>query len=105
MKTTDYLYGINPNELEDKLYFDALRYKYHACTRLYRQLYLTPNKTEEQLVQLFHVGKAQAYTKKLLDERLPQSKPQPYYKLLRIFKTKYLLLKSKWVYMLTTLTR
>ena len=69
MKTTEYLYGIQPEELKDMLYFDALKYKYDACTRLFRKLYLTDRKTDEQNLQLWHVTKAQEHTEKLLLEK------------------------------------
>ena len=68
MKTTEYLYGIQPKELKDMLYFDALQYKYDACTRLFRKLYLTDRKTDEQNLQLWHVTKAQEHTKSLIEE-------------------------------------
>jgi len=69
VKTTEYLYGIQPKELKDMLYFDALKYKYDACTRLFRKLYLTDRKTDEQKLQLWHVTKAQEHTEKLLLEK------------------------------------
>ena len=72
MKSTQYLYGIRPVELENKMYFEALQYKYDACTALYRTLYLKHNKTEEEDVQMFHVERAQKFTKRLLDERVPK---------------------------------
>lgn len=69
MHSTQYLYGIDPEELTGMLYFDALQYKYDAGTRLYRKLWLIPKKTEEEQDRMFYVEKAQRHTKALLDER------------------------------------
>ncbi len=69
MKTTKYLYDIEPDELKDMLYFDALQYKYDACTKVYRSLVFKENKTEEETIRLHCVLKAQEHTKALLNER------------------------------------
>tara|TARA_R110000772_G_scaffold29667_1_gene73976 strand:- start:34 stop:243 length:210 start_codon:yes stop_codon:yes gene_type:complete len=69
MKTTKYLYGIEPWDLEDKLYFAALKYKKEKGTRLYRSLFLNHERTEEEEKQMFYVAKALRHTQKLLDER------------------------------------
>jgi len=73
MKSTQYLYGIDPSELENKMYFEAMQYKYDACTRLYRTLWLKEKRTEEDNIRLFHVQKAQEFTKELLDERVSEA--------------------------------
>ena len=69
MKQTNYLYGIEPSELDNKMYFEALSYKYDEGTKLFRKLYLNSERTEEEDVQMFYVAEAQKFTKKLLDER------------------------------------
>jgi len=70
MKKTIYLYGIFPSELEDKGYFEALEYKKTAATKLYRSLFLKPDKTKKDNDRMFYVNKAIQHTQKLLDERI-----------------------------------
>jgi len=69
MHTTEYLYGIKPIELEGLDYYSALQYKYNQGVKLYQELYLKENKTEDDNIRLFHVEKAVRHTKKLIDER------------------------------------
>lgn len=70
MHNTSYLYGLQPNELEDMFYFDALKHKKHMGTRLYRKLFLKHDKTTEDETQMFWVAKALKHTEKLLEERI-----------------------------------
>ena len=69
MKKTNYLYGIEPIELDGKDYWKALQFKYDESTKLYRRLFLKHDRTDEESHRLFYVGKAQGFTKRLLDER------------------------------------
>jgi len=66
---TEYLYGIQPSELENKFYYEALAYKKEAGQRLLKALYLKDDRTEEEGVRLFFVQKAINHTQSLLDER------------------------------------
>ena len=68
MKTTQYIYGIDPDELENKYYFEALQYKKEEGIKLYRKLFLKHNKTEDDTTQMFWVAKGLDHTEKLLDE-------------------------------------
>ena len=65
MKTSEYLYGINPEELDDITYWNALRYKIEKGTELFRELYTSNNDNH----RLFYVNKAMLHTRKLLEER------------------------------------
>jgi len=69
MKKTIYLYGIFPSELEDKEYFEALKFKEISGIKLYRTLFLKHDKTKEENDRMFYVNKAVQHTQKLLDER------------------------------------
>jgi len=69
MKKTEYLYGIQPKELDNKGYFKALEYKKTAGMKLYRSLFLKHDKTKEDSDRMFYVNKAIEHTRKLLDER------------------------------------
>ena len=68
MKTTEYLYGIQPTELDNKFYYEALEYKLDKGSQLYRELY--PNsKDKETNDRIFFVLKALDHTRELLEER------------------------------------
>jgi len=69
MKKTEYLYGIQPKELDNKGYFKALEYKKIAGINLYRSLFLKHDKTKEDNDRMIYVNKAIEHTRKLLDER------------------------------------
>ncbi len=69
MRTTQYLYGINPSELENKMYFEALQYKHEAGKKLFKDLYYTKNRDEKQEIRYHYVIKAINHTKDLLEER------------------------------------
>ena len=69
MRTTQYLYGINPSELENKMYFEALQYKHEAGKKLFKDLYYTKNRSDKQEIRYHHVTKAINHTKDLLEER------------------------------------
>jgi len=69
MKSTNYLYGILPEELENKMYFEGLVYKREAGVKLCRELFLKHNKTEEDYDRMFFVNKSVEHTEKLLEER------------------------------------
>jgi len=68
-KTTQYLYGINPSELENKFYKEALQYKLESGRHLHMKLY---NETkaygDETHRRLFYVQKAIQHTSMLLEE-------------------------------------
>ena len=68
MKSTKYLFDIDAEDLEDKLYFDALNYKLIAGRRLYRELYLIKNPTKEEEDRMFYVSKALRHIEGLLEE-------------------------------------
>jgi hypothetical protein len=67
--STEYLYGIKPAELENKLYFEALQYKKEEGRKLYLKLYDNKDRVWEEDVQFHYVNKAQVHTQSLLDER------------------------------------
>jgi len=69
LHSTNYLYGIEPKELDNKMYWEALQYKLEAGTRLYRKLFLIPKRNKEEEDRMFYVDKAYNHTKKLLEER------------------------------------
>ncbi len=69
MKTTQFLYGINPSELENKMYFEALIYKLEAGKKLFRKLYYTKNRSDKQNIRYHYVTKAINHTRELLEER------------------------------------
>jgi len=69
MKETEYLYGIQPKELDNKGYFKALEYKKIAGMKLYRSLFLKHDKTKEDSDRMFYVERAIKHTGKLLKER------------------------------------
>jgi len=69
MKTTNYLYNIDACDLEDKLYYDALKYKLEAGRKLYRELFLKHDRIKEEDDRMFYVAKAQRHTERLLEER------------------------------------
>lgn len=66
--STFYLYGITPQDLIGKEYFEALEFKKEQGTNLYRRLYHTRRDNAED-VQMHYVLKALKHTQKLLDER------------------------------------
>jgi len=68
MHSTQFLYGIEPNELIGMKYINALAYKRDKGIELYRKLFLIPNRTEEEDERLFYVGKAVHHTEKLIEE-------------------------------------
>ncbi len=64
MKKTVYLYGIEPEELDGKEYWEALRFKTQEGERLYKYLKEHGPKDRE-----FYCFRALEYTHKLLDEQ------------------------------------
>ena len=66
---TQYLYGINPEELDPMLYYEALTFKHINARQLYEKLYIMKNKTWFNNVRLFFVEKAMKHTWKLIQER------------------------------------
>ena len=64
MKSTEYLYGIQPDELKGMEYFDALKFKLEKAKDLYFELW-KDNKNEERA---FWVWNAKMHTEKLLKE-------------------------------------
>jgi len=65
MKTTEYLYGIKPEELGDKMYWDALEHRITNGMKLFKELY-TSGRDQERC---FWVNKAIEHTRELLRER------------------------------------
>ena len=69
MKTTQYLYGIEPVELENKFYLEALKYKLESGMKLHKEIYLSNSSYgSEEHNRLFYVQKAIAHTRKLINE-------------------------------------
>jgi len=71
MKTTEYLYELNINNLEKMKYFDALQYKANCAKRLWNKLE-QESKTNDSFnlhERKFYVWKAWRHTLKLLEER------------------------------------
>ena len=72
MRSTKYLYGIDPHELKGMEYEEALRYKYDSGTKLYGKLFKTHGRTKHENQvrhdRMVHVAKANEFTKKLLEE-------------------------------------
>ena len=66
---TQYLFGINPSELENKFYFEALQYKIDAAKKLHRCLYELRNPTPCELDRKFYVIKALRHTERLMEDR------------------------------------
>jgi len=69
MKKTLHIYGIEPKELEGMEYFAALLFKKEAGVKLYRQLFLKPDKTKEDSDRMFYVERAVRHTERLILER------------------------------------
>ena len=69
MLNTQYLFGIEPEELEDKLYYDALRFKLAKVESLHSELYNKPNQSYEDRVRLHNVQKALRHTVDLIAEK------------------------------------
>jgi len=68
--TTQYLYGIQPNELENKFYYEALQYKLDAAKKLHVELYNLPHSYGDEVhIRLFYVQKAINHTQNLLNEK------------------------------------
>ncbi len=65
MRTTEYLYGIKPSELDSHTYWSGLNFKIKEGTNLFRELY----KSKEDNERLFWVNKAIEHTRKLINER------------------------------------
>lgn len=66
--STFYLYGITPQDLENKEYFEALEFKREKGKELYRKLYNMDRDNAED-VQLHYVLKALRHTEELINER------------------------------------
>ncbi len=69
MMSTQYLFGIDAEDLENKFYFDALDYKLIAGRRLFRELYMIKKPTKEEEDRMFYVDKAMKHTERLLWDR------------------------------------
>ena len=69
MKTTQYLYGIEPEELDNKYYFEALKYKLESGSKLYKSLYEIKEQTKKESDRTFWVLDAIDHTRKLIQER------------------------------------
>jgi len=64
------LYGITPEELENKMYYEALAYKVDAGTELQKELIKkNPPYESDDSRRLFYVEKAIQYTKALINEK------------------------------------
>lgn len=68
MKSTLYLYGVEPNTFKDMPYKKALEFKLLKVTQLFRQLYVMDSYEEDHRIRLHHVDKALNYTRNLLKE-------------------------------------
>ena len=68
MHSTQYLYGIDPEELYGMYYYDALEYKYEKGKELYFRLY-NEDRDEDADIRMFYVNKAVEHTAGLIDER------------------------------------
>ncbi len=66
--STEYLYGIPPLHLEDKLYYEALEFKKQQGQKLYKSLY-NMRRNDREDVRMHYVSKALKHTQLLLDER------------------------------------
>ena len=64
MKKTEYLFGIQPEELDGKEYWEALQYKLDNALILFKGLYVSKEDTDRE----FWVSKAMRHTQKLLNE-------------------------------------
>jgi len=69
MHKTEFLYGLIPSDLDNKEYFTALHFKKEAGVKLYRQLFLKPDKTKEDSDRMFYVERAVRHTERLILER------------------------------------
>jgi len=69
MNTTNYLYGIEVEELDNKFYFEALQYKLEKGKLLYKELYLSNDNTREVQDRMFYVYQALEHTEKLIQEK------------------------------------
>lgn len=69
MKTTEYLFGINPEELDNKFYYEALDYKLQKAKELYNKLYDSGKKDHKTRDRMFYVLEAVDHTRKLIEER------------------------------------
>jgi len=70
VKKTEYLYGITTEELEEKMYFEALKFKVEAGMKLYKELLSKPcDYGSKEAVRIFYVEKALSHTRKLLEEK------------------------------------
>lgn len=65
MRTTKYLFGIEPSELDDLKYWEALDYKLAKGWELFIELYTNQHDPE----RLFYVNKAVEFTRQLKKER------------------------------------
>lgn len=65
MKSTKYLFNIEPEELDDLNYWEALDYKLKHALELFGDLYTS----KRDDVRLFHVNKAIEKTRELKEER------------------------------------
>lgn len=65
MKSTKYLFNIEPEELDDLTYWDALDYKLAKGWDLFIDLYNNKHDPE----RLFYVNKAVEHTRELKEER------------------------------------
>ena len=68
MHSTSYLYGITPQDLIGKEYFEALEFKREAGKSLYAYLYDKRRDNAED-VQMHYVLKALRHTEELIAER------------------------------------
>lgn len=66
--TTWYLYGITPQDLEGKEYYEALEFKREHGDRLFKKLY-TMDRNNSEDVQMHYVLKALHHTEELINER------------------------------------
>ncbi len=65
MKTTEYLFGFPPEDLDNYHYWDALQYKLDKGITLFRKIYISGEDPD----RCFWVNKAVEHTRDLLKER------------------------------------
>ena len=63
--STEYLYGIKPEELVDLKYYDALKFKLDSAHKIFRELYIEGKDPD----RVFWVDKAVNHTRRLIQER------------------------------------
>ena len=69
MLTSQYLYNIKPEELENKYYYEALDYKLICAKTLYNRMLYIPRKSEKESIRMFYIEKAMKHLIDLINEK------------------------------------